>query len=49
MIALCCGSRYWDDREIIAWYLGRLLDPEALVIHGGNGYDADGKMLTGGQ
>lgn len=47
-IALCCGSRHWRDREICAFYLGRLVHADALVIHGGNGYDREGRPLTEG-
>jgi hypothetical protein len=47
-IVLCCGSRHWRDREMCAFYLGRLAWSDALVIHGGNGYDETGRMLDAG-
>lgn len=47
-IVLCCGSRHWRDREICAFYLGRLAWSDAVIMHGGNGYDETGRVLDAG-
>jgi hypothetical protein len=45
-VVLVCGSRDWTNWEAIRRELERL--PAAcVIIHGDNGYDADGKPLFG--
>lgn len=44
---LVCGSRHWRDRPTIEVVLRRELSPDAVVIHGDNGYNARGEALWG--
>lgn len=48
MIILVCGDRNWTDRLTIRERL-KLLPPETIIIHGGNGYwdQKTGKLLSG--
>lgn len=46
MIVLVCGSRDWADTAAIEQELRRY-PPGTVVIHGDNGYDANGKALWG--
>lgn len=45
MTVLICGDRNWTNRERIREVLLRLIrhSPDAVVRHGANGYDEDGK------
>lgn len=48
MIVLVCGDREWADRITIRKRL-KLLPPDTIIIHGGNGYwdPKTGKLLRG--